>query len=374
MEPKHDDIGSNTLRRAMVATPDGASRPKKYIQASIMPWPPAPGTIAGSNQLAASFEQYSLQIDQHAEQWQQQVIEIRSENMTTCVIINKQGSHRHQHLHQLASKIFHHCHRYKVRQFATYMPCTSGGALWWCMIFHRPLIRGTNDQQRSLSFSIIMTFTFTSYIRDHAGPSFNIVDCFRASKLTDQEAAEKKFKKAVKAVSFWKPSAAQSWASEQIRNKFLILSNVDLKSYWVSTTKSVAILKAKRTFYEFCGEAFEPIFNKETEDGSYNPDSQSECSSESTKIRRKQKFAYDYLVGGGLEQYDRPSNCKKWISLDMDLVDEFLKYRSGVVKEAKELELLSMADRLALNFICYITPSLAIGNGLDPSVWSTMVK
>ncbi|KAI9484348.1 hypothetical protein BDB00DRAFT_943162 [Zychaea mexicana] len=52
-------------------------------------------------------------IDQHAEQWQQQVIEIRSDNMTTCAIINKQGSHRHQHLHQLASKIFHHCHRYK---------------------------------------------------------------------------------------------------------------------------------------------------------------------------------------------------------------------------------------------------------------------
>ncbi|KAI9489605.1 hypothetical protein BDB00DRAFT_770325, partial [Zychaea mexicana] len=83
---------------------------------------------------------------------------------------------------------------------------------------------------------------------------------------------------------------------------------------------------------------------------------------------------YDYLVGGGLEQYDRPSNCKKWISSDMDLVDEFLKYRSDVVKEAKELELLSIVDRLALNFICYITPSSAIGNKMDPFVWSTMVK
>ncbi|KAI9489604.1 hypothetical protein BDB00DRAFT_876153 [Zychaea mexicana] len=106
-----------------------------------------------------------------------------------------------------------------------------------------------------------MTFTFTSYIRDHAGPSFDIVGCFRASKLTDQEAAEKEFKKAVKTVSYWKTSAAQSWALEQVRNKFLILSNVDLQSYWVGTTKSVAILKGKRTYYEFCGEASESLSN-----------------------------------------------------------------------------------------------------------------
>ncbi|KAI9489603.1 hypothetical protein BDB00DRAFT_876152 [Zychaea mexicana] len=63
-----------------------------------------------------------------------------------------------------------------------------------------------------------------------------------------------------------------------------------------------------------------------------------------------------------------------WISSDMDLVDEFLKYRSDVVKEAKELELLSIVDRLALNFIYYITPSSAIRNKMDPFVWSTMVK
>ncbi|KAI9490274.1 hypothetical protein BDB00DRAFT_917781 [Zychaea mexicana] len=43
--------------------------------------------------------------------------------MTTCAIINKQSSYRHQHLHQLlASKIFDLCHRYHTRLFATYLP------------------------------------------------------------------------------------------------------------------------------------------------------------------------------------------------------------------------------------------------------------
>ena len=67
-----------------------------------------------------------------------------------------------------------------------------------------------------------MTFTFTSYIKNNAGSSFNIVNCFRASKLTDQEAAEKEFKKAVTAASRWKRSAAQSWALKQVNNEFLV--------------------------------------------------------------------------------------------------------------------------------------------------------
>ncbi|KAI9469302.1 hypothetical protein BDB00DRAFT_863298 [Zychaea mexicana] len=49
------------------------------------------------------------------------------------------------------------------------------------------------------------------------------------------------------------------------------------------------------------------------------------------KILRKRKVAYGYLVGGGLEQYDRPFNCKKWVSSEMDLVDVFLKVQSTPV-------------------------------------------
>ncbi|KAI7860385.1 hypothetical protein BDC45DRAFT_563559 [Circinella umbellata] len=250
-----------------------------------------------------------------------------------------------------------------------------------------------------------MTFTFTSYIRNNAGSSFNIINCFRASKLTDQEAAEKEFKKAVTAASHWKRSAAQSWALKQI------LKNIELMSYWVEMNKKVAISKGKRKFYDFHGEETASssnvreesplaylqgedkvsnstvssqnteheleeekdanilISDSESDDLSFNPDSQSRCSSETSKIHRKQKVAYNYLVGGGLEQYCHPSNCKK-----IDLVDEFLRYRSDVVKEAKEFELLSIVDRLALNFICYITPSSAIRNKMDPSVWDAMIK
>jgi hypothetical protein len=63
-----------------------------------------------------------IAIDQHAISWSKRTIQIRSDNMTTCSIVNRQGSRQHQHLHSLASKLAYLCDLNKIRLFAKYLP------------------------------------------------------------------------------------------------------------------------------------------------------------------------------------------------------------------------------------------------------------
>ncbi|KAI7874857.1 hypothetical protein K492DRAFT_199657 [Lichtheimia hyalospora FSU 10163] len=58
----------------------------------------------------------------------------------------------------------------------------------------------------------------------------------------------------------------------------------------------------------------------------------------------------------------------------MVLVDEFLKYRAQIIRDAKMLVPLSAIDRLAVNFICHISTTSHIANKMPLNVWEAMMN
>ena len=63
---------------------------------------------------------------------------------------------------------------------------------------------------------------FISYIKEHAGPDFDPIDCFHKCDINDQYAAEAAFKKDVKTVSSWRRCKVRHWAREQVDNDFTV--------------------------------------------------------------------------------------------------------------------------------------------------------
>ena len=61
-------------------------------------------------------------LEKNASHWARQIVQVRTDNMTTRAILMKQGSRQHIHLHALATKIAATCQTHKIRLFATYLP------------------------------------------------------------------------------------------------------------------------------------------------------------------------------------------------------------------------------------------------------------
>jgi hypothetical protein len=54
--------------------------------------------------------------------WEGLTIQVKTDNITTCAIINHQGSRRYLHLHELANRLAYLSSVPKIRLFATYLP------------------------------------------------------------------------------------------------------------------------------------------------------------------------------------------------------------------------------------------------------------
>ena len=63
---------------------------------------------------------------------------------------------------------------------------------------------------------------FINYIKGHAGPNFDPVDCFSHGDLHDRAAAEEEFMRDVKNIATWSHSDVRVWAREQVENDFAV--------------------------------------------------------------------------------------------------------------------------------------------------------
>ncbi|SAL97121.1 hypothetical protein [Absidia glauca] len=223
---------------------------------------------------------------------------------------------------------------------------------------------------------------FTDYIKTHVD-CFSIVECFKAADFTDQNAAEKEFTRIVTTMSKWKHCPAQLWAQNQIKSKFVILKKRELISYWEQVEKNYVNSLQSRSYLRHQSDLFKEQGSPSTipakrpasesdEDSEYQPSNTT--SSDSNKQSVNPGNRYFYLVGSGLDKYITPTSAKKWMADGLDLVTKFLEYRTEVYNAAKMMEPLTVIDRLALNFICLISPSSQFGNKMDSAVWDLIVK
>jgi hypothetical protein len=60
-------------------------------------------------------------LDENAVSWRGKTALVRSDNVTTCALINKQGSRFHAHLHKLACKLLYLCQTHRIRIFARHV-------------------------------------------------------------------------------------------------------------------------------------------------------------------------------------------------------------------------------------------------------------
>jgi hypothetical protein len=61
-------------------------------------------------------------VDRHAMSWEGLTIQVKTDNITTCAIINRQGSRRYSHLQELANRLAYLSNVSKIRLLATYLP------------------------------------------------------------------------------------------------------------------------------------------------------------------------------------------------------------------------------------------------------------
>jgi hypothetical protein len=61
-------------------------------------------------------------IDSNAMSWTRKTVMVRSDNVTTCALVNKQGSRQHAHLHQLATSLLYLCNTHQIKLFAKCIP------------------------------------------------------------------------------------------------------------------------------------------------------------------------------------------------------------------------------------------------------------
>ncbi|KAI9254065.1 hypothetical protein BY458DRAFT_521345 [Sporodiniella umbellata] len=225
---------------------------------------------------------------------------------------------------------------------------------------------------------------FIDYIRTHV-KNFSIVDCFKVAGIADQNAAEKEFTHSVINISKWKECPVQRWAQKQIDSQFIILKERALYSYWEEVEKNNAHSFQSRSYFKYQSDLLKkqgspstipckrPVIDSDGDsDETYQPSNTS--SSDSTKQPVQPANSYFHLVGAGLDSYVPPTNAKKWMADGMDLIAKFLEYRIEVYNAAKIAEQLTVIDRLALNFICLISPSSQLGNKMDSAVWEAIVK
>jgi hypothetical protein len=60
-------------------------------------------------------------LDENAVSWRGKTILVRSDSVTTCALINKQGSRVHAHLHKLVCKLLYLCQTHRIRIFARHI-------------------------------------------------------------------------------------------------------------------------------------------------------------------------------------------------------------------------------------------------------------
>ncbi|KAL1932712.1 hypothetical protein VTP01DRAFT_8390 [Rhizomucor pusillus] len=83
---------------------------------------------------------------------------------------------------------------------------------------------------------------------------------------------------------------------------------------------------------------------------------------------------YDYLVGAGALTYAEPEDAVRWIVGDADLTGAFQSYLDRVVSAAREYRVLSMAQRLALNFILLVTNSPRFTGNVETEILEIALK
>lgn len=70
-------------------------------------------------------------MDENGLSWRRCVVKVRTDNITTFAIINKQGSARYEHLHSLAKKLAWICDVNKIRLFAVYLSGKNNAIADW---------------------------------------------------------------------------------------------------------------------------------------------------------------------------------------------------------------------------------------------------
>ncbi|KAI9247718.1 hypothetical protein BDA99DRAFT_471103 [Phascolomyces articulosus] len=250
---------------------------------------------------------------------------------------------------------------------------------------------------------------FIKYIKHHWSDNpFDIIDCFKQSDYNNQVTAVEEFKKAVRKVASWSDSPARFWAQVIIQTNFALLEKKEIDDYWLKVDLEIAnkmevkqYVSAKRKIMEEnsgenSGSSSKKINIKEVESrlpvvtrnqnklvlenenwsgsGSDHTFKEETSSSSSSTIKNKKKTDYYfYLVGDGQWEYSAPEGGEKWIVDDLDITDQFLKYRCEVLESAKNLDVLSTVDQLALNFICFIGENSSKGNRMMPNIWKKMM-
>jgi hypothetical protein len=61
-------------------------------------------------------------IDSNAVSWTRKTVMVRSDNLATCALVNKQRSRQHAHLHQLARRLLYLCNTHQIKLFTKYIP------------------------------------------------------------------------------------------------------------------------------------------------------------------------------------------------------------------------------------------------------------
>ncbi|KAI8138220.1 hypothetical protein BJV82DRAFT_632179 [Fennellomyces sp. T-0311] len=235
----------------------------------------------------------------------------------------------------------------------------------------------------------------TSYIKENAGPNFDIVECFRHIDIVDREAAEREFMRVVTNISTWKFCTAQQWAKMQVESKFMLLNTGAADTYWAQAAVDRSQKEEVTKYFERktklvkqqsdSDESLPTAKRQKANDHDAPPSDRSsegdsdfnteDCSSgKSTEIKVASCIAYSYLEGQGLEEYHRPKNARKWMVDNTDLTASFLAYRESIVTRAKLIDDLTVFDRLVLNFVCLISDASRLTCGLNKTFWDLCIK